>query len=485
MSSSRTPNDVPPLELERDSVGLLPKTKRSDSTLCKASVSLNLALLFSIVIILVKGESLPPAVVDTSRSACNDHGVLYDAESAASCSCFECWTGPQCSERIPTNAAECIVQANSGTPLMFENYWVHHPEATIKVAPSYHIGYGDEMPRLKDAIRSMHALVGNAVVDETKHVVVGVGSTELINAALFALASGASTGDDPALVWTQSPYYSGYRTPAEYFRSSAFEWTWHANPNASVSVPPVPSATRRVIELVTSPNNPDGRMRAPLVRGPQSRVVMDHAYLWPHFVAVPPPVDYKDNGTVALFTLSKVSGHASTRIGWAITSCPHVAERMETYIRTMHLGSPRENELRAVAAIEHIVSHGGELFRYARSLMLQRWQRLERLFALHATSGRPTTYSLQARESPSFDAFSGASAYAPSPAYAWIQKLDGGDCMAAMLSVGIVGRPGSQFGATKAFARLELLMREQTFAIMVPKLASLLGVVDAASLHGM
>ena len=81
------------------------------------------------------------------------------------------------------------------------------------------------------------------------------------------------------------------------------------------TAPPVPSARHPVIELVTSPNNPDGAIRQPAVASsPHRRVVMDHAYLWPHFTPTAQSVQYGDD-TLAMFTLSKMTGHGSTRIG--------------------------------------------------------------------------------------------------------------------------------------------------------------------------
>ena len=44
-------------------------------------------------------------------------------------------------------------------------------------------------------------------------------------------------------------------------------------------------------------------------------------------------------------------------------------------------GSPRENQLRALAVLEHVVGSGGEIFTFARGRMLRRWERLEALFA--------------------------------------------------------------------------------------------------------
>jgi len=471
-----------PLDVD-DGVRIAPNVA---SVLCKASVLLNVVLLLIVfmlsaaVVMLSAADAKVtlgprgPAVsaLDESRAACSGHGMLFSGADA--CECFDCWTGSTCELRI-TNASECIVNANSGTPFIFEEYWVQHPEATVSIKPSYHIGYGADMPRLEAAIRSLHTVVGNAVADDSVHVVVGLGSTELINAALYALSEDDAA--QPAAVWSQAPYYSGYRSPPSFFHTRNFEWVDAGNSGT-------PPHDRRVIELVTSPNNPDGHLRSPAVHGPHSAVVMDHAYLWPHFVAVGhPPISYAGNATVALFTLSKVSGHASSRVGWALTSSASLARRLRAFVSTVSYGVPRENQLRAIAVIEHMVTHRGQPLRIARRLMQSRWERLEAAFAAHAArcaGGRApcaaSPYQLEPRDAPAPDAFSGEAAYAPSPAYAWVRRSDGGDCLAAMRGVGIIARPGTQFGASQAYARLELLMREPTFDILLSKLQTLLGV---------
>ena len=108
--------------------------------------------------------------------------------------------------------------------------------------------------------------------------------------------------------------------------------------------------------------------------------------------------------------------------------------------------------------------------------MLSRWARLEALFERHSSrmKGARPLYLLEPREAGARDTFSGEDRYRPSPAYAWIERTDGGNASAAMEQVGIEGRSGDQFGASISFIRLELLMREQTFDILLNKLAMLL-----------
>ena len=125
--------------------------------------------------------------LDESHQACSEHGILFDG--ADDCVCFDCWTGSRCEHRVHGSA--CVINADGGTPYIFEDYWVAHPEAQITIRPSYHIGYSfGTLPRLERAIRELHSMTGNALT-RGRYLVVGIGSTELVNAAIYALASSA------------------------------------------------------------------------------------------------------------------------------------------------------------------------------------------------------------------------------------------------------------------------------------------------------
>ena len=227
------------------------------SILAAASMLLN-GVLGGVLLAMLAGwkQALYSPAAASQLSAidkCHGHGILFaDAES---CICFDCWTGATCYEQLSLDAAECVVQAGSGTPFLFEEYWLAHPEATVEIKPSNHVGYGADLERLESAIRAVHRLVGNAEV-EGRHIVVGVGSTEMITAALFGLTmppdafpladGAASTSFMPpeATVWAEAPFYSGYALPATIYDTRLFHW----NVNAT---PPTPTAASPVVELVT------------------------------------------------------------------------------------------------------------------------------------------------------------------------------------------------------------------------------------------
>lgn len=66
------------------------------------------------------------------------------------------------------------------------------------------------------------------------------------------------------------------------------------------------------IEVVTSPNNPDGTLRVPVVNSAaKGKLIHDLAYYWPQYT----PITYEADHDVMLFTFSKCTGHAGSRIG--------------------------------------------------------------------------------------------------------------------------------------------------------------------------
>lgn len=95
-----------------------------------------------------------------------------------------------------------------------------------------------------------------------------------------------------------------YPVVTDYLRSGLFQWAGDAAAFKQSS------ESDAYIELVTSPNNPDGKVQQAIVNG-SGPVVHDLAYYWPHYTPITEPADHD----LMLFTLSKSTGHAGTRIG--------------------------------------------------------------------------------------------------------------------------------------------------------------------------
>ncbi|GKV22947.1 hypothetical protein SLEP1_g32751 [Rubroshorea leprosula] len=83
-----------------------------------------------------------------------------------------------------------------------------------------------------------------------------------------------------------------------------------------------------------------------------------------------------------LFTFSKCTGHAGSRIGWAIVKDERIARRMTKFIELSSIGVSKESQLRAAKILEVISDDGLQnfgfenFFEYSHRVMAERWERL-------------------------------------------------------------------------------------------------------------
>lgn len=100
---------------------------------------------------------------------------------------------------------------------MYESYWRKMGKScAITFAGDERLSYFSDVskvcwflePKLEEEIRRLHTVVGNAAVDDHHYIVVGNGSSQLIQAALYALSSHHSDQPRPISVVSAAPYYS-------------------------------------------------------------------------------------------------------------------------------------------------------------------------------------------------------------------------------------------------------------------------------------
>ena len=154
----------------------------------------------------------------------------------------------------------------------------------------------------------MNELVGNVDVED-HHLIIATGSTQLIHAALFGIAK----ANGPLVVRQQAPYYTAHAECAKYFNTSLLSWSEEDF---------VSPCSHDTIEIVTSLNNSDGSLLTAQCTG--ALQVYDNAYFWPHFM----PLTSRRSDDVILFTLSKLTGHAGSRVGWAFVRDADIAASM-------------------------------------------------------------------------------------------------------------------------------------------------------------
>ncbi|TVU17333.1 hypothetical protein EJB05_33358, partial [Eragrostis curvula] len=355
---------------------------------------------------------------------------------------------------------------------MYEAFWRSVGERAATVIPGWQaMSYFSDAgalcwflePAFEREARRLHRLVGNAAVDGY-HFVVGNGATQLFQAAMYALSyDAAAAGDKPVPVVSPAPYYSSYPPQTDLQLSGHFRW---AGGDATAFTA---GAGDEYIELVCSPNNPDGAVRETSSSG-NSKPIHDLVYYWPQYT----PITERAAHDIMLFTLSKITGHAGTRLGWALVKDREVARKMVYFVDRSSIGVSKDSQLRA-ANILAVVSDAyydelrgvPRLFDFARRRMAERWQ------ALRAAVAASGAFSLQEVAS-GYCNFTNQIVTA-CPAFAWLrcEKDDVEDCAAFLAGHKIVARGGEQFGGDARCVRVNMLDRDQVFDMLVQRIAAI------------
>ncbi|CAM0909622.1 unnamed protein product [Alopecurus aequalis] len=405
-----------------------------------------------------------------AATGCSGHGRVFldgivGEDGRPGCECNSCFEGPDCSVRTP----DCTVDANSGNPLFLEPYWMRHAEASAVVVSGWHrMSYATtdglfQSVELERSIKQLHRAVGNAVADD-KHMVFATGSVQLFNALVYALSPDSNSGSTASVVAT-SPYYAGYKTSIELFDSR--ENRWEGNTAMWANASGNSNKSEDFIEFVTSPNNPDTQLRQPVISG--SSVIVDRAYFWPHFTHIPAPAD----DDVMLFTVSKLSGHAGSRFGWALIRDEKVAQRVNDYIMQNTMGASRDTQLRMLNIFKVILANlqsKEDIFAFGRDVMATKWRKL------NAAVSRSRRISLQNIPPEYCTYFDGIRE--PSPAYAWVkcEREEDGDCFDMLLKAKIITRSGVSSDASSRYTRVSLLRSQDDFDLLLERVTEL---VDA------
>ncbi|KAJ1399507.1 Pyridoxal phosphate-dependent transferase, major domain [Sesbania bispinosa] len=368
---------------------------------------------------------------------------------------------------LSTLSSNSIINLDRGDPEAFGTYWKKMSEECTVVIKGWELrSYLSDMnnicwfmlPELREAIERLHRVVGNAVTQD-RHIVVGTGSTQLFNAALFALSP--SDTPQPINVLAAAPYYSEYVDQLDVMRSELFQWGGDAA---------LYDKNEPYIEVVTYPNNPDGTIRGPVVNSvAEGKLVHDLAYYWPHYT----PITNQADHDIMLFTFSKCTGHAGSRIGWAIVKDIEVAKKMAKFVQMSTLGVSKESQTR-VAKIIGVICDGyknlksieSELFfEFGKRLLRERWEKLWAVIEqskVFTAAKYPLAYCNFTNEA--------SETY---PAFAWLKCEEGIENAESYLGkLKIRGRGGDRFGADPKYVRLSMIGRDDEFDELLIRLSN-------------
>lgn len=154
-------------------------------------------------------------------------------------------------------------------------------------------------------------------------------------------------------IYAQPPYYDGY---ANWASVGAANTSF----SASSSLDPEQQC---IVEFVTLPNNLTGELRSAVYDGLRVAHVHDMVYVWPSLTNK----IRNFSADIMLFSLSKLSGHAGLRIGWALVKDPAVAAAMESFISKAEITMSVDSRYRALAVLRAIAASRGGFFSAIRA----------------------------------------------------------------------------------------------------------------------
>lgn len=248
-----------------------------------------------------------------------------------------------------------------GSPSFLAPYWavneikVDHVKKPIK----YELG---SRTRLKKRIKEIHKKIGNADV-RNKHIVVAAGASQIILALMNVLRESSIQFDSAYAI---PPHFSRFPVFANYAK---LDW----------------KPGDKSILLVSNPNNPDN-----IIRDTSEAVILDACYNWPQYTDQVKKYDHP----IVVFSLSKATGHASTRIGWAVIRDKELAKKLEHHIEVTTGGLSIDAQVKAEKVLEHQLKATYTVFDYGKHVLSERWKVLNKLntnkkipFSLENTSG--------------------------------------------------------------------------------------------------
>ncbi|KAL6997127.1 L-tryptophan--pyruvate aminotransferase [Sarracenia purpurea var. burkii] len=369
---------------------------------------------------------------------------------------------------VEDGGGQRVINLDHGDPTMYERFWQQMGDkSTVVISGWKYTSYFSDVtnlcwflePEFAKAVIRLHKLVGNAITED-RHLVVGTGSTQLLQAALYALCP--PNESEPMSVVSAAPFYSSYPLLTDFLKSGLYKWAGDAHKF---------DKDRPYIEFVTSPNNPDGSTRQAVVNGNRGILVHDLAYYWPQYT----PISVRADHDLMLFTVSKSSGHAGTRIGWALVKDEEVARKMTKFMELNTIGVSKDSQLRAAKILqavadscEHIGSHEEvqAFFDYSYIVMEKRWKQLREAVKKSGLFSLPDFPS-------GFCNFSGRN-FESQPAFAWL-KCEGDieDCESFLRGHGILTRGGNHFGVCPKYVRISMLARDKMFNLFTERLSEI------------
>ena len=457
---------------------------------------------------------------------CDDASVREDEILSCSkerdrCRCFQCYEGASCS----TLTKQCAIDTRVAELTLTRPWWDRRSPYHARrggLTTTRHMKYlgnsrlflaskrgelddknesasSPPQPRnpvsehLNHAIRSLHRAVGNVRNEHEYNLVIGSGGVQMLNAAMFAMHKKIERREEEddkdeeddaaetsAYYYAKKPYYSHFRVFAAAHRGTM---KWLDDEDSARQ-----HENNDLVEIVTSPNNPDGRRcSAPFVVARKDLLIHDHVYHWPSILD-PDHDQLEVSEELMVFSLAKLTGHAASRIGWALVKDPQVAKDMATFIWIQSTHAAVEAQFGAIRILRTVIASLGKqnddddemssiqspaqneedeknFFTFTRRELMRRWAAVE--IVLNDGDASPLVIESVGHRG-------GLCLWFRCHRRHHVMNTSARSCASEFRDVGIIAETGESFGAGSDHARVCISSDRSTFALILHRLRRLI-----------
>jgi len=254
-------------------------------------------------------------------------------------------------EVFTQDSAENMLDMRWGHPLYMQSCWHHSETFHIHLRENLRYPTPDDKTtqKLEAKLREVHKKYKNADT-EGKEFVLGNGAMQVILAALYSIQK---LEDKWLNVYAQPPYWARFKLLTE-IASKQLHWSDR-------------DSYCDTIKIIATPNNPDNKIKSSM--NIAEHVITDLCYNWPQYTD-----QINHNDDIMVFGLSKMTGHAGSRIGWAWVRDEKLAKLMRQYIEVTVGGVSLDSQMKTLAILTSM-DYTTHPFKDAEKILKRRWNR--------------------------------------------------------------------------------------------------------------
>lgn len=319
---------------------------------------------------------------------------------------------------------------------LMESFWRNRGLPTLKIGLAENNAYNlDGLPELHHATVKLHHLVNpeHAHRLTKRELLFGMGATQCFHAAVYAIYKKIGR---PIIVTAQLPGYLEYKNLVEIHHEGYATWM---SIDDVIDLPD----TSNVIEIVCSPNNPDGRILNKVTDA--AYTIHDRVNHWP-FLMHETDFSQEDysNESISIYSYPKIFGFSGSRVGYVFVEDASLVESMRKYMVFACHGLCTEGQLKCLQAVRYVLEQPQVFLNEMMSLCKSRWASFEQ--AINNSSLEATLLNSQGPT-------------------AWLKFRT--NSKSVLNPLNIVATYGSEYGVSDQYARINLLMMPNVFDAMI------------------